>query len=131
MDNFFTFNPLTVHRSFIENKSLMSLAVHARDDATNKKGFIEMSGNHITHFSHEQKENSTSLASCTIAMCDPAIFRFIPREETRCGDNHLLPHLIKSRQLRGVMIHGPWFNIHTIKDVEKVEQWLEKNEWVY
>ncbi len=65
MDNFFTFNPLTVHRSFIENKSLMSLAIHARDDATNKKGYVEMSGNHITHFSHEQEGISTSLASCT------------------------------------------------------------------
>ncbi len=131
MDNFFTFNPLSVHRAFVENKSLVSLAVHAREDATNKKGFVEMSGNLITHFGREQEGISTSLASCTIAMCDPAVFRFIPREETNCGDEHLFPHFIKSRQLRGVMIKGPWFNIHTAKDVEKVEAWLENNEFPY
>ncbi|MBI4147883.1 NTP transferase domain-containing protein [Candidatus Woesearchaeota archaeon] len=131
MDNFFTFNPLLIHKTFVENKAIVSLALHARDDATNKKGFVEVSGDVITHFSHEQNGINTSIASCTLAMCDPAIFRFIPREESPCGDEHLFPQLIKSRQLRSVMIKGPWFNIHTAKDVQKVEEWLEEHEFPY
>lgn len=127
IDNYFTFNLNKLFRAFTLNKGVMTLAVHARMDIKHRRGVVEMNGAQINSYEENPKDPKSTLASTTIAMCDPSIFNFIPKGDIKVKKQSIFDKLIQQNTLNGFIISGPWFNVHENQDVRDMEKYIEKS----
>ncbi len=74
-------------------------------------GVAQLSGAHITDFSEKPTSSVSHLVNAGVAVCEPAIFSFLPKKIPCSFEHDLLPALARKRKLFGYVYSGPWFDV--------------------
>lgn len=92
------------------NGGLCTIAL-ANSPQTKSFGVAKMSGARITDFSEKPANSQSNLINAGVAICEPAIFSFMPKRSGASFERDLLPTLAKKGKLFGYVYSGPWFDV--------------------
>ena len=83
----------------------------ANASETSPFGVALLSGSSIVDFTEKPPKAESHLVNAGIAVCEPSIFSFIPKNSKSSFERDLLPALAKKGKLFGYAYSGNWFDV--------------------
>jgi NDP-sugar pyrophosphorylase family protein len=128
-DHYFDFDLKKLYEFHLRQNGIVTLGIHARTSFDWNTSIVVMDGYKIIDYEERPKIPKTHLISIFIGFMKKDIFDFIPPGDVYWSlQEHLFPRLAKENKLVGYPISGNWVNVHTKKDVEKINQLIKEQD---